>query len=146
MSLHRHYTLVPDAELAPDRAARLARHLRRSHHAMRVGAAERLEAACLDAVPDLFDGVRVARAADSVRVLMRGQAPAAPGLHMPITRDIPRATWGPTLAEAQIVLRALRPSRVRGAGPDLLPHLSALRVLLRYVVPTELRLVTWVAC
>lgn len=148
MSHRRHYTLVPEEAFAPerpDRVARLERFLLQSHHAMGLSAADRLEAACLDAVPALFDGVRVERASSSVRVLMRGQAPMAPGLTVPTTGDVPRATWGAPLADAQLVLRALRPSRVPGAGPELRPHLSALRVLLHHVVPDRLRLVTWVA-
>jgi hypothetical protein len=144
----RHHTLVLEEDFdpaRPDRLARLRRFIQRSHHAMPLDAAERLEAACLAAVPALFDGLRIERAAASVRWLMRGQAPMADGLVVPGTGDIPRAVGGVPLAEAMIVLRALRPSRVPLAGPALVPHLSALRVLLRCAVPDRLRLVTWVA-
>lgn len=147
MGHDRRFTILTELQLRPgrpNRAAWLARRLKQAHHTMPLRAADRLEIAWLQALPALFSGDGLARAERLVPALLRGVHPLHPNLRIPITSDIPRWLGGDDLARAQVVLRALRPSRVPGLTPLLQPHSTALRTLLRHVDSQAARLVTWV--
>lgn len=149
MSHDRCYRLVLERQFAsglPDRVARLNRLLHAQHHAVPLGQAERLHRLCRAALPGLFAGVRVQRSEAAVDAVFFGAHLLPSGVTAPVTGDRPRCLYGDELAAAQEVLRALRPSRVPGLEPALVPHLSALRLYLRHVDASQMRWVTWVAC
>ena len=147
LSHDRCFSLVLESALARGQVHqldRLERMFARPHLAVSVRVADRLRDACDLAVADLFSGVRLPRAKRAVVHLFEGQAPVHRQLRVPITGDLPRGLAGPGLAEAQEVLRALRPGRVPDLDDAMRSTLSGMRTLLRHVDAQRMRWVTWV--
>jgi hypothetical protein len=152
MSHFRSYCLIPETAFArglvdssfQNRGERLLRHIRQPHHSIPLNWAVSLHRACQDALVELFSGVRLPRAQRAVDHLFFGDLPIHRSLRVPVTGDIPRGIHGTALAQAQEVLRALRPSRVPGLTDPLKPHHTRLRVLLNHVDPHQMRWVTFI--